>query len=218
MRVRFGEFVFDSDRRELRRGDRPVHLTPKSFRLLEVLLEARPRAVSKRDLYDQLWPGTFVVEANLKVLVSELRRALEDDSSEPSWLRTVYGFGYSFAEGVVELPPTSELLPSAALFTLQAGPRRVTLRPGENLIGRELDGTVVIDSPGVSRRHARITVTGDSAVLEDLGSKNGTRVAGRRIEGMHTLTDGDEIRVGGEFLIFRAERREQQTKTEPSDD
>ena len=76
MQVAFGEFVLDLDRRELRRGTRPVRLSPKAFRLLEILVSGRPNALSKAELQDRLWPDTFVVEKNLANLVSEIRRAL----------------------------------------------------------------------------------------------------------------------------------------------
>jgi len=56
MRVRFGPFVFDSATRELLRELRPVHLSPKSFDLLQILIERRPALVTKSELQDQLWP------------------------------------------------------------------------------------------------------------------------------------------------------------------
>jgi Transcriptional regulatory protein, C terminal len=74
--VRFGDFIVDTDTRELLRESRPVHLSPKAFQLLELLVTARPRALSKDALYKRLWPNTFVVEANLSNLVGELRAAI----------------------------------------------------------------------------------------------------------------------------------------------
>ena len=84
--------MFDSARRELRRGSEIVHLTPKSFLLLEALLNARPSAISKESLYERLWPGTFVEDTNLKMLVSVLRVALGEDARTPRWIKTVYGY------------------------------------------------------------------------------------------------------------------------------
>ncbi|MEO6260371.1 MAG: winged helix-turn-helix domain-containing protein, partial [Thermoanaerobaculia bacterium] len=102
MRVRFGDFVFDSGRRELRAGSGIAHLTPKAFLLLQALIEARPQAVSKEYLYGHLWPGTFVSDSNLNTIVSVLRIVLGEDARHPRWIKTVYGFGYAFnAEGVV---------------------------------------------------------------------------------------------------------------------
>ena len=73
MQVRFGGFVLDSDTRELLRGDARVPLSPKAFDLLSILVADRPKAISKSDLQERLWPATFVVEKNLANLVSDSR-------------------------------------------------------------------------------------------------------------------------------------------------
>ena len=97
MRLSFGDFVLDTDTRELRRGSQPLHLSTKAFHLLEVLAAKRPSAVSKADLHERLWPDTFVVEKNLVNLISEIRDALGDNPSEPQFIRTVHRFGTPFA-------------------------------------------------------------------------------------------------------------------------
>jgi pSer/pThr/pTyr-binding forkhead associated (FHA) protein len=81
--------------------------------------------------------------------------------------------------------------------------REVALHEGENLLGREEDAVLWIDAPTVSRRHARIVVTEGTAVLEDLGSKNGTRLKGVKLTAPVTLADGDEIWLGQVPLTFR---------------
>ena len=81
--------------------------------------------------------------------------------------------------------------------------REVALGEGENVIGRDEGLAVSIDSPGVSRRHARITVRCDEASLEDLGSKNGTFVGDRRLDARMPLRDGDFIRLGKVCLVFQ---------------
>jgi TolB-like protein/DNA-binding winged helix-turn-helix (wHTH) protein/Tfp pilus assembly protein PilF len=100
MQVSFGEFVLDLDSRELRRGVEPVRLSPKAFQLLEILVANRPKALSKSDLQDRLWPDTFVVEKNLANLVSEIRRALGDSPSGSGFIRTVPRYGYAFHETI----------------------------------------------------------------------------------------------------------------------
>ena len=97
MLMRFGEMAFDSDRRLLLRGKAPVHLSPKAYRLLEFLLENRPKALSKVTIQEAVWPDVFVSEANLAIRVNELRRAIGDDSRKPIFIRTVYGFVYAFS-------------------------------------------------------------------------------------------------------------------------
>jgi non-specific serine/threonine protein kinase len=92
----FGDFVLDLGTRELVRAGTPVSLPPKAFQLLGLLIECHPRALSKAELQDRLWPGTFVVEKNLTNLVSEIREALGDDPATPRFIRTVHRYGYAF--------------------------------------------------------------------------------------------------------------------------
>jgi TolB-like protein/DNA-binding winged helix-turn-helix (wHTH) protein/Tfp pilus assembly protein PilF len=115
MQVSFGEFVLDLDSRELRRGVESVRLSPKAFQLLEILVANRPKALSKADLQDRLWPDTFVVEKNLANLVSEIRQALGDSPSAPGFIRTVPRYGYAFHVTVPgDLEPRLERRPSSA--------------------------------------------------------------------------------------------------------
>ena len=76
MRVSFAECLFDSDIRALLRSGEVVHLSPKAFRLLELLLENRPRVMSKDQIVAALWPDTFVTDGSLANLVAEVRAAL----------------------------------------------------------------------------------------------------------------------------------------------
>jgi DNA-binding winged helix-turn-helix (wHTH) protein len=194
MQFRFAEFVFDSRLHRLSRDGQPVELSPKAYALLEILLQARPAAVSKEVLYDRLWPKTFVEPGNLHNLISEIRGALGDD--DRSMIRTVHGFGYAFAaEGSAAATPTS--------FAVRVGGELLRLHAGENIIGRDPEAAIVIDSPDVSRHHARLLVTGDVVMLEDLGSKNGTFVAGKRITSPAIVRDGDEITAGRSLLLLR---------------
>ncbi len=201
MRVVFGDCTFDSDTRELLRGGAPVHLSPKAFRLLELLLENRPRALSKEELQEKLWPKTFVSEANLAGLAAEARRAIGDPARGSRLLRTVYGFGYRFSGEVRERPSGVPLLDR---YLLDRDGEEIALEPGENILGRDATASVLIDDGTVSRRHARITIAGGKAAIEDLGSKNGTFVNGKRLgTGPLSLAAGDQIQMGSVFLTFR---------------
>lgn len=198
MIVRFGEFRLDQLRRQLFQGDRDVHVTPKAFELLTILVEQRPRALSKEDLYRSLWPSTFVAEANLSVLVAELRAALGDTPKDAKYIRTAHGHGYAFVgEATVEETPESRRLP----FWLVSATIQVRLHEGENLIGRDPTATVWLDATQVSRQHARIRVEGPQAVLEDMQSKNGTWLRGQPVTGPVPLADGDEIRLGSSAVV-----------------
>ncbi len=89
-------------------------------------------------------------------------------------------------------------------YWLMAASGPMPLQPGDNIVGRDPKARVWLDSPSVSRHHARIGVGEDGAVLEDLGSKNGTRVRGTVVTGVTPLADGDELRFGSVGLVFRA--------------
>jgi DNA-binding winged helix-turn-helix (wHTH) protein len=219
-RESFGDFVMDLDSRELLQRGQTVALAPKAYQLLEILVTHRPKALSKIALQERLWPNTFVVEKNLVNLIAEIRESLGDDPTHPRFVRTVHRFGYAF-----QLPPgetsvdntTSDktAVRTAVRFRLVWADGRAGLDEGEHLLGRDPDLELFLDSPGVSRRHALIRIAGDEATVEDLGSKNGTFVADRRLDSRARLVDGNLIRVGSVQLTFSAIRTSASTRTEP---
>lgn len=212
MRVPFGEFALDRGTRQLLRGGKELHLQPKAFELLDLLLQKRPEAVSKPEIRDRLWPETFVSESNLSGLVAQVREALGDDPRQPRYIRTVYGFGYAFAGANEE--PSGAGGPARVAPRVIWEKRIIPLAPGENVLGRDEEAAVRIDSPGVSRRHARILVEKGRAVLEDLDSKNGTFLKEERLEGPGVLQDGDTFRLGRLLLVYRSGALQGSTKAE----
>lgn len=204
MRVRFGECVFDSETRQLQVRGEAVHVQPKAFQFLELLLENRPKAVSKSQIHERIWPGTFVSDATLTSLLVEVRDVIGDEARRPLYVRTVHGFGYAFCGDAQDVSDVVRPNPARrwSCWILGAG-KRTVLEPGETVIGRDPGAHLFIDDASVSRRHARIVVTGQSATLEDLGSKNGTFLADRRIEAPVPLDDEARIRVGTVPLTFR---------------
>jgi DNA-binding winged helix-turn-helix (wHTH) protein len=214
MRVRFGPFVLDTDTRELLRGDAPVPLSPKAFDLLNLLVANRPRAISKSDLQDRLWPSTFVVEKNLANLVGEIRDAIGDHPSNPRFIRTIRRFGYAFRETADSSGDSRSA--SSVTFRLTWLTGRATLDAGEHLIGRDPDAAIYLASPGVSRRHARITIAEDRATIVDLGSKNGTFVGDQRVDGSRSLVDGDTIGIGSVTLTLHVVQPPHSTETQPA--
>ena len=144
-----------------------------------------------------------MVEANLSNLIGEVRRALDDDPRQPRYVRTVHRFGYAFSAGTVDLPRTDT---SGLVCRLIWSGGNVTLREGEHIVGRDPDAAVFLDSPSVSRRHARIRVVDGHATFEDLASKNGSSVRGRPTCGPVPLTDGDVITAGLIEVTFRTVR------------
>ena len=114
MRIRFGPFTLDLESRQLTSAGRDIHLEPKAFELLSALVLERPKALSKADLQERLWPGTFVAEANLSNLVAEIRAALADPARAPKFVRTAHGFGYAFCGDAVALTDPGDAAPAPA--------------------------------------------------------------------------------------------------------
>jgi DNA-binding winged helix-turn-helix (wHTH) protein len=212
MQVRFGDFVLDTDTREVTRQSVPVHLPPKAFQLLELLVAAYPRALAKDTLYHRLWPETFVVETNLPNLVGDLRVAIGDDPRQPRFVRTVHGFGYAFREAPRTIGNAGERS-RMVLYQLVWKGGRETFSEGEHVLGRDPSLELCVDSASVSRRHARLRIDGGEVLLEDLGSKNGTFVNGQRVARAVTLSDRDQLRVGSIRLTFRVLSAQSSTET-----
>jgi DNA-binding winged helix-turn-helix (wHTH) protein len=212
---RFEEFTLDVETRRLTSGDRLVPLVPKAFDLLVLLVDARPRVLSKAELHRRLWPGTFVSDASLSGLVALIREALGDNARDPRFLRTAHRVGYAFVADVATEPSDRSALaqpPTGCWLTLPN--RQFALAEGENIIGRDPGADVPLQFPGVSRRHARIIVAAGATTIYDLGSKNGTWVRGQRVTGPCALHDGDELRIGSMILTFRAVTAGMSTATE----
>lgn len=205
MRVAFGRFTFDTETRELLDADARVHLSPKAFALLTLLLERRPAVVSKREIHDHVWQDTFVSEASLSVVIAEIRQVLGDDSRQASFIRTVHRIGYAFsgpAQDLAAVRPTHRT--EERLCWLVRNDRAYPLTPGPNIVGRDPRSDVWVEASGVSRRHARLDVDAESTTIVDLESSNGTFVGGQRLTGPRRLADGDVVELGAASLTFRA--------------
>jgi DNA-binding winged helix-turn-helix (wHTH) protein len=218
VRIRFGDCLLDSDTRELSRGGRPVHVEPKAYKLLEILLRSSPKALSKDELQDQLWPDTFVSERSLARLVDVLRDCLGDAAKNSRYIRTVHGFGYAFCGEALPEKAPRVFDHGEADFHCRVlwGDREIALDEGENVLGRDPDAAVWIDLNSVSRRHARIVIRGESATIEDLQSRNGTYLDDQRIGGPSRLANGSRIKIGAAKLVFRCFRGLGSTQSETS--
>ncbi len=213
MKTAFGPFVVDSEARQLRRGAQDLHLSPKAFDLLCLLLEHRPNVLEKADLHARMWPETHVVDGSLNVLIGEIRRALGDDARDPRFIRTAHGVGYAFcgettAAGAAVRPP-------AMRCWLTQEDKTFRLGEGENIVGRDPECTVWLNSTSVSRRHARIVVDSRNGGLsvEDLGSKNGTLLRGTPVEDRVALSDGDRLTFGSVELTLHVWSSERASET-----
>jgi DNA-binding winged helix-turn-helix (wHTH) protein len=214
--MRFAGCRLDLEARRLFRGTREVHLSPKAFELLKVLVESRPRAVSKAELLERVWPGIFVSEASLARAVNEIRDGLEDAARRGHVVRTVHGFGYAFGADIQSesAGPGERLARGGVMCWLSSANREVALQDGDHVAGRDPAAGIWLDSPKISRHHARVLVSGASVIVEDLGSKNGTFVNGERIAAAVTLKRDDQIRIGPFRFVFRVEFAPPSTETD----
>ncbi len=213
MRARFGPFTIDSAARRLRRDGVDLHLSPKGFDLLCLLIEERPKVIDKTALQARIWPDTYVVEGNLNVLIGEIRRTLGDNPRQPTFIRTVHGVGYAFAAEATEERAARPERPMPCW--LASKDKTYRLSEGENIVGRDPDCAVWLDAPSVSRRHARVVVSSaDRRVsVEDLDSTNGTFVSGQPTAGAVPLVNGAEITFGSIEVTLRSWATDQAAET-----
>jgi len=163
--------------------------------LLKLLIDRAAKALTKAELLDLLGRDTVASEHAVAKLVSDVRTLVGDSAQRPHIIRTIHGFGYALSAVEEE--------PSVMSARLTWANRDYGLHEGENIIGRSADVEVPLYASIVSRRHARLVVHHGSAHLEDLGSKNGTFVGSQRVLAPRLLRDGDVIRVGDFYLIYR---------------
>src|ERR1700742_1552628 len=124
--ISFGPYRLLAAQRLLLEGDRPVRLGSRAFDILAALVERAGEVVGKEQLIARAWPKTFVEEANLKIQMSALRRALGDGQGGKRYVITVPGRGYNFVAPVrreetspaAPAPPVPSTTPHNLPFTL----------------------------------------------------------------------------------------------------
>ena len=94
--LRVGDAEIDFDRGEIRRDGQSMSLTPVEFRLLQVLVRAKGRLLTRAQLISEAWAGTFVTDRVVDNHIGSLRRKLEPDAAEPRHIINVRGLGYRF--------------------------------------------------------------------------------------------------------------------------
>src|SRR5579862_2573041 len=132
--VSFGPFRLLAAQRLLLERDKPVRLGSRAFDILTALVERAGEVVGKDELIARAWPRTFVEEANLKMQVSSLRRALGDGQGANRYITTVPGRGYNFVASVGIQQSQAPLPPSVASATV--GQHNLP-HPITRMIGRE---------------------------------------------------------------------------------
>src|SRR3984957_15400993 len=153
----FGPFRLLAAQRLLLEGDAPVRLGSRAFDILAILVERAGEVVAKEELVDRAWPQTFVEDANLKMQVSALRRALGDGQGDHRYIATVVGRGYNFVAPIRREEPSlaspSPTVAPAALYNLPFATTR--------MIGREEIATTLVTQLSHQRL---VTVVGPGGI------------------------------------------------------
>jgi DNA-binding winged helix-turn-helix (wHTH) protein len=216
-RVRFAEFELDLAAYTLRNGQGRVRLEKLPMEVLILLVRASGALVERGAIRAALWGSDVFVEhdAAINTAVRKIRQALGDDAEKPRFVETVVGKGYRFAAPVDRLASHASPNAIAAVrsadsrtfpsYSVARGAEEFILETGITVLGRDPSVAIYIEHPSVSRRHARISITGNEAVLEDLKSRNGTFLDGRRIDVPAILHHGAVIGLGAITLTFRVQ-------------
>ena len=209
MAYRFGPFLHDPVSHGLLREGVEISLTHKSRELLLLFLNNPGRLLTRDEIVERVWPDVAITDDALRFQIGELRKAFGAEGE--AFIRTIRREGYRW-EAPVRGEAHRPIRPAGSEpRTSRPGPRHrlildsreVQLLEGENVIGRDPDAALWIDHSSVSRRHATIVIASGRATLEDLKSKNGTFLNDERVLRRKVLTDGDQVRIGAETIVFR---------------
>lgn len=96
--LRVGDITLDGLKRQVRRGDRTEHLTPKEFNLLHLLMQHDDEVLDRRTIMKEVWETDYLGDTRtLDVHIRWVREKLEDNPSRPQYIITVRGVGYRFS-------------------------------------------------------------------------------------------------------------------------
>ena len=183
-----------------------VHLQPKVMEVLVCLVEHASDVVSKELLLRSVWPDTAVTDDVLTRAIFELRRVFGDEVRKPRVIQTIPKRGYRLiAPVILDSERTADATPidEGITCTLTWHGGRVCLKAGIYVLGREASLPICVPFPSVSRRHARVTIAGGAATVEDLASKNGTFLRDKRLTAPTLLRNGDLLGAGSVRIRVR---------------
>jgi DNA-binding winged helix-turn-helix (wHTH) protein len=226
-----GKWLVEPQRNLLGDGTREVHLEPKAMEVLACLAERAGEVVPRQVVVDTVWATEYISDSTLTHAVAVLRKVLGDDPRAPRFIETIPKRGYRLVaevqrhdpapRGLVPAPATAPGGPLAVVagarvqlaageapavaveHLLLCGRHEIPLSRPEVVFGRGVEADIQILAPEVSRRHARLELAAGRAVLSDLGSKNGTQVNDRAIDGPRALVTGDVLAVGPAAFVYR---------------
>lgn len=196
----FGPFRLDPAERLLVRDNKPVSLPPKTFELLVFLVSNHGRLVTKNQILDAVWAGSFVEESNLTVSISALRRALSEKESGQQYIETVTKAGYRFVAPVSEgesasasLPGNEEALPMPQPPVPSPGAGGLATQPALATEGEQhrsaAGGTSLISSRESAGRESKLRnrfALASIVVIAIVGVLLGSRLFRKQVETVST--------------------------------
>jgi TolB-like protein/tetratricopeptide (TPR) repeat protein len=206
----FSYFVLDTSRRELRRAEDRIPLEPQVFDLLEFLIRARDRVVSRDELLDTVWRGRTVSDATLSSRVNAARTAVGDNGEAQRLIRTLPRKGIRFVGEVREAPD----LPSAApapdsTHPIESEQPSIAVLPFTNMSGDPeqdffADGMAEDIITALSRCSGLFVIARNSSFLYK-GKPLDIREVGRELGVAYVLEgsvrrDGNRLRITGQLI------------------
>ena len=221
--LRFADYELDLAAYSLRQAGHAVKLEKIPMELLILLVQRAGALVARSDIQAALWGGEVFVDhgAAINTAIRKIRQALGDDAETPRFVETVVGKGYRFVASVQRVPSSPRQSDTSRgsfpRYSIARGKQEFILKAAETVLGRDPEAGICIDHPSVSRRHASVSIGAGGAVLEDLSSRNGTFVNGRRIDGPVQIDHGAVIGLGALTLTFAVLRAPASTQSISAD-
>jgi DNA-binding winged helix-turn-helix (wHTH) protein/predicted ATPase len=190
--ITFGCFRLDLTNECLWHGTRAIALRPKAFAVLRLLMEHPGLLVTKQQVLDTVWPGTFVGDAVLKDNIRQLRDALNDDARSPTYIETAHRRGYRFIGKLFVPGPIQDA-------TIMASHPRPTLKP-------DASGAVAV-SARVLGRDAQFIKLHSWLAHALAGERQTVFITGEVGIGKTTLVQGflDQVRRSPGILVLRGQ-------------
>jgi TolB-like protein len=199
MQYRFGDYMLDVARRELRHGGEPVAIVPQVFDALAYLIQNRDRVVTKDDLLDSVWGGRVVSESTLASRINAARRAIGDTGQTQKFIRTSARKGIRFVADIVDTP--SDALPN---LEPPRGRPSIAVMPLHNLTGKGeddyfVDGMVEEIVTGLSRVKWLFVISRNSTFIYKSRPID-VRTVGREL-GVRYVLEGSVRRFGSQVRL-----------------
>ena len=186
----FGRFRLDGTNECLWHEERAIPLRPKAFAVLKLLVDRPGQLVTKQQVLDTVWPGTFVGDAVLKDCIRQLREALEDNAAAPTYIETAHRRGYRFIGKPSEAASALSIEESKHSAT-RAMPSQQTVLPSlrspAGVLGRETELAKMRDwlERTLARERQLVFITGEAGIgkttLVQALLENADRISGMRI-------------------------------------